>query len=193
MELSLSRVRTVVEKDFFLQPRLFTGLDKAVFPQNKPTPKQGTISSSAFGFGSFRFVRVVRFVRVILTRLEGALQGIFSITTTDQTALKSKQNTKLSNNVMICCRSWTIRLTPEMLDINDGVRISLVREESDSQPHTNKMLARVKYRFFTGHGETKLFSELRQEMVGTEESPSGWRPDLQLSKLFRASLQVDDW
>ena len=78
-----------------------------------------------------------------------------------------------------------------MLDIQDGVRISLMREETDSQPHTNKMLAKIKYRFFTGHGETKLFSELRQEMVATEESPTGWRPDLQLSKLFRASLQVD--
>ena len=82
-------------------------------------------------------------------------------------------------------------MTPEMLDINDGVRISLVREERDSEPHTNMMLAKIKYRFFTGHGETKLFSELRQEMVATEESPTGWRPDLQLSKLFRASLQVD--
>ena len=77
-----------------------------------------------------------------------------------------------------------------MLDINDGVRISLVREEMDSEAHTNTMLAKIKYRFFTGHGETKLFSELRQEMVATEESQSGWRPDLQISKLFRASLQV---
>ena len=78
-----------------------------------------------------------------------------------------------------------------MLDINDGVRISLVREERDSEAHTNTMLAKIKYRFFTGHGETKLFSELRQEMVATEESPSGWRPDLQISKLFRANLQVN--
>ena len=78
-----------------------------------------------------------------------------------------------------------------MLHINDGVRISLVREERDSEPHTNAMLAKIKYRFFTGHGESKLFSELRQEMVGTEESPSVWRPDLQISKLFRANLQVN--
>ena len=79
-----------------------------------------------------------------------------------------------------------------MLDITDGVRISLVREERDSEASTNTMLAKIKYRFFTGHGETKLFSELRQEMVATEESPSGWRPDLQISKLFRASLQVNN-
>ena len=95
-------------------------------------------------------------------------------------------------NVITPGPSWSIRLTPEMLDITDGVRISLVREERDSEADTNSLLARIKYRFFTGHGESKLFSELRQEMVATEESPCGWRPDLQISKLFRASLRVNN-
>ena len=81
-------------------------------------------------------------------------------------------------------------MKPEILDINEKVRISLVRVRSESRPHTNNMLAKVRYRFFTGHGETKLFSELKQEMLCCEESHSRWLPDLQLGQLFRVNLQV---
>ena len=65
-----------------------------------------------------------------------------------------------------------------------------MRLSSVCRPHTDGLLAKIKYRFFTGEGEAKLFSETRQEMMGSEESHSVWLPDLQLTNLFRANLQV---
>ena len=86
--------------------------------------------------------------------------------------------------------SWNLSLTPEILDINDKVVISLDRVGSVIKPHTDTIIAKLKFRFFTAHEECKLFSEMRQEMVSSEESHSWTLSDLQLNKLLRPKLQV---
>ena len=64
------------------------------------------------------------------------------------------------------------------------------RVASVSRPHTNHIIAKVKFRFFTSLEESKLFSEVRQEMVSCEERHSWILPDLLLTKLFKPKLQV---
>ena len=70
------------------------------------------------------------------------------------------------------------------------MRVALERVASVSRPHTNNMIAKVKFRFYTSLEESKLFSEVRQEMVSCEESHSWILPDLLLTKLFKPKLQV---
>ena len=132
IELSLSRVRTVVEKDFLIQNRLFDNINQkntSAFPQ---------LTSSEFNFGSF---------------------------------------------------SWSVSVSPEPLDMSDKICVHLVREKTTKQ-HTNTMLSKLRYRFFTGQGESKSFTDMRQEMLACEERGASWIPAIRISELFRANIQV---
>ena len=132
IELSLSRVRTVVEKTFHLQTNQFQNIllkNSSAFTQ---------LTSSQFCFGSF---------------------------------------------------SWSVSLSPEPLDMSDKVCVHLNREKTNKQ-HINKMLSKLRYRFFTGQGESKSFTDLRQEMLGCGDRGASWIPAVKLSQLFKGNFQV---
>ena len=132
IELSLSRIRTVVEKDFLIQSRNFENMNQknsSDFPQ---------LTSTEFNFGSF---------------------------------------------------SWSISVCPEPLDLSDKICVHLVREKT-TQQHTNKMLSRLRYRFFTGQGEFKSFTDMRQEMLGCGDRGASWIPAVKMQQLFKDNLQV---
>ena len=131
IELSLSRVRTVVQKDFPLQPSHF---EHVLGRNNSALTKK----SSEFHFGSFR---------------------------------------------------WTVRLSPEPLDISDKVSVHLVREKTTKQ-HINKMLSKLRYRFFTGQGESKSLTDLRQEMLGCGDRGAGWVPAGKMEHLVTGTNKV---
>ena len=132
IELSLSRVRTVAEKDFLLQTRLFDPL------KQKNCSAFAQLTSSQFNFGSF---------------------------------------------------SWSVSVSPEPLDMSDKICIHLVREITTRQ-HTNTMLSKLRYRFFTGQGESKSFTDMRQEMLTCGEKGASWIPPIKISQLFKDNLQV---
>ena len=101
IELSLSRIRTVVEKDFLIHNRTFENMNQknsSAFPH---------LTSTEFNFGSF---------------------------------------------------CWRVTVSPEPLDLSDKICVHLLREKTTKQ-HTNKMLSRLRYRFFTGQGEFKSFTD----------------------------------
>ena len=132
IELSLSRVRTVAEKDFLIQTRLFDNILQKTslgFPQ---------LTSSEFNFGSF---------------------------------------------------SWSVNVSPEPLDMSDKICVHLVRAKT-TKHHTNTMLSKLRYRFFTGQGESKSFTDMRQEMLACGEKGASWIPAIKISELFKANLQV---
>ena len=132
IELSLSRVRTVVEKDFLIQNRIFENMkqkNSSAFPQ---------LTSSEFYFGSF---------------------------------------------------SWSVTVSPEPLDLPDKICVHLVREKTTKQ-QTNKMLSKLRYRFFTGQGEFKSFTDMRQEMLACGDRGASWIPPVKMHQLFKDNLQV---
>ena len=132
MELSLSRVRTIVQKDFLLQTGHFENIlrkNNSAFPP---------LTSSEFKFGSFK---------------------------------------------------WSVNLSPEPLDMSDKVSVHLVREKTNKQ-HINKMLSKLKYRFFTGQGESKSLTDLRQEMLGCGDRGAGWVPAGKMEQLVTGTNKV---
>ena len=132
IELSLSRVRTVVEKTFHLQTNQFQNI------LLKNSPAFHHLTSGQFCFGSF---------------------------------------------------SWSVSLSPEPLDMSDKVCVHLNRDKTNKQ-HINKMLSKLRYRFFTGQGESKSFTDLRQEMLGCGDRGASWIPAVKLSQLFKGNFQV---
>ena len=132
IELSLSRVRTVVEKDFLIHTRLFESF------KLKDPPIAPQMTSSEFYFGGF---------------------------------------------------SWSVCLAPEPLDMSDKICVNLVREKT-TKHHSNSMLSKLRYRFFTGQGESKSFTDMRQEMLACGEEGAKWVPAIKISELFRTNLQV---
>ena len=132
IELSLSRVRTVVEKDFLIQNRIFENMkqkNSSAFPQ---------LTSTEFNFGSF---------------------------------------------------SWSVKVSPEPLDLSDKICVHLVREKTTKQ-QTSKMLSKLRYRFFTGQGEFKSFTEMRQEMLACGDRGASWIPAVKMQQLFKDNLLV---
>ena len=132
IELSLSRIRTVVEKDFLIQRRLFDS------SRQKDSLNIPQLISSEFNFGSF---------------------------------------------------SWSVTVSPEPLDMLDKICVHLTRKKTTKR-HTNTMLAKLRYRFFTGQGDSKSFTDMRQEMLACEEEGEKWVPTIKIAELFRTNLQV---
>ena len=132
IELSLSRIRTVVEKDFLIQRRLFDS------SRQKDSLNIPQLISSEFNFGSF---------------------------------------------------SWSVTVSPEPLDMLDKICVHLTRKKT-TKHHTNTMLAKLRYRFFTGQGDSKSFTDMRQEMLACEEEGEKWVPAIKIAELFRTNLQV---
>ena len=101
----------------------------------------------------------------------------------------------------------------EPLDLEDKIRVHLVRERRDTAEHTNSMLSRletddglccafftsnlsvvrIRYRMFSdsdeGGGDRK-WSELRTDLLAVDERTPGWLPDIKLAALLRTNMQV---
>ena len=131
-ELSLSRIRTLVEKDFLIQRKLFDS------QKQNESVKVVQLPSSEFNFGSF---------------------------------------------------SWVVVVSPEPIDMSDKICVHLIRKKTTKQ-HTDTMLAKIRYRFFTGQGDYKSFNDPSQEVFACEEEGSKWVPAIRISELFRTNLQV---
>ena len=103
----------------------------------------------------------------------------------------------------------------EPLDLEDKIRVHLVRERRDTAEHTNSMLSRcetdhiqlcecqcltfnlfvvrIRYRMFSDSDEgggDRRWSELRTDLLAVEERTPGWLPDIQLAALLRTNMQV---
>jgi hypothetical protein len=73
--------------------------------------------------------------------------------------------------------------------MSDKICIHLIRRKT-TKHHTNTMLAKLRYRFFTGQNHYKSFTNMRQEMLACEEEGEKCMPAIKISELFRTNLQV---
>ena len=52
------------------------------------------------------------------------------------------------------------------------------------------MLSKLRYRFFTGQGESKSLTDVRQEMLGCGDRGAGWVPAGKMEQLVTGTSKV---